>query len=215
LKELQVGYYKRWDETIEKSARATLYIQVDDPIRMQNLLTERGWNNAVKPVGGLWGPSYMELRQSLKADSADRIIVLRCNQVEDGLMNELIREQYPAKETVGVGRDAIYVYDKLEPREVLFTSLNDFDSENLDWGFRLSRIDSFSRAFSSQFGWTIGGKELGTPAFQRPIGKLSNLKQLQFVYSLKALIPDGKPKDARIYIQVLREKNRCGKRPKG
>ena len=196
------------DETIEKSAPATLYIQVDDPIRMQNLLTERGWSNAVKPVGDLWGPGYMEIRQALKADSTGRIIVLRCNQLEDGLMNELIRERYPAKKTVEVGRDAIYVYDKSESREVLFTSLNDFDSENKDWGFQLNRIDSSSRAFSGQFGWTIGGKNLGTPTIEQSMSKFSNQKQFQLVYSLKALIPDGTPKDARIYMQVLREKKR-------
>ncbi|HAP69889.1 MAG TPA: hypothetical protein DCR04_09230, partial [Flavobacteriales bacterium] len=103
-------------------------------------------------------------------------------------------------------RDAIYVYDKSESREVLFTSLNDFDSENKDWGFQLNRIDSSSRAFSGQFGWTIGGKNLGTPTIEQSMSKFSSQKQFQLVYSLKALIPDGTPKDARIYMQVLREK---------
>jgi hypothetical protein len=207
--EARLADYKRvvqaLDSTIAKSENATLYIQVDDPIRMQNLLTQKGWSTPVKPVGDLWGPSYMELRQSLKVDSTERIIVLRCNQVEDGLMNELIREHYSAKEKVEVGRDAIYVFDKSGQREVLFTSLNDFDSENSDWGFHMGRVDSNSQAFSGQFGWTIGEKELGCPAIQQPVGKLTNQKQLQFVYSLKVLIPDGKAKDARIYIQVLRE----------
>ena len=195
---------QRLDETVAKSVGATLFLQVDDPIRMQKLLTEKGWNQNVKAVGDLWGPSYMELRQSLKADSANRIIVLRINQPEDGLMNELIRDHYPTKQTVEVGRDAIYVFDKSAQREVLFTSLNNFDVENPLWGFNSDRIDSASQAFSGQFGWTIGEKELGTPAFHQPIGKLTNQKQLQFVFSLKALIPDGKPKDAHVYIQVLR-----------
>lgn len=192
------------EEAIVKSANSTLFLQVDDPIRMQTLLNEKGWNQNVKAVGDLWGPSYMELRQSLKADSAERIIVLRSNQAEDGLMNELIQAQYPKKQTVEVGRDAIYVFDKSEQREVLFTALNNFDAQNELWGFYSDRVDSTSQAFSGQFGWTIGEKELGTPAFHQPIGKLTNQKRLQFVFSLKALNPDGKPKDAQIYIQVLR-----------
>lgn len=185
-------------------ASSALYLQTDDPNGLQHLLRKNGWNNTIKAVGNLWGPKYMELRQWLKADSIDQIIVLRCNQVKDELMYELIRERFPTKTTVEVGRDAIYIFDKLGQREVLFSSVNDFDSENADWGFDVNRIDSTARAFSGQFGWTINEKELGSPAFHQPIKKLTDQNRLQFIYSLKALNPDGKPKGARVFIQILR-----------
>ena len=192
------------EEHIANSANTSLYLQVDDPIRMQALLQERGWNNTVKSVGNLWGSNYMELRDWLKTDSAERIIVLRSNQPEDELMNELIQEEYPSKETIAVEHDGIYIFDASNERDVLFTSLNNFDSENKDWGFHLGRVDSSARAFSGRFGWAIGEKELGSPAFEMQIGKLTHQRRLRFVYSLKSLIPEGEPNGAQIYIQIMR-----------
>ena len=190
---------------IVTSATSTLYLQTDNPNGLQDLLRKKGWNQNTKAVGNLWGPTYMKLPQWLKTDSADQIILLRCNQVKDELLHELIRAHFPNKTTVEVGRDAIYIFDKLEQREVLFSSLNDFDSENADWGFDANRIDSTAHAFSGQFGWTINEKELGSPAFHQSIGALTDQKRMRFVYSLKALNADGKPKDAFVFIQILRE----------
>lgn len=196
---------KEFNQHIPNRKNTTLYLQVDDPQRMQQLLEQQGWHQKTRAVGGLWGHKYMQLREWIEADSTARIVVLRSNEPKDTMMHELIRQHYAAPTTIEMGRNAVYVFEKREPRKVLFTSVNEFEDAHPDWHFSANRIDTTARAFSGQFGWTIGQAELGTPAFHQPIEKLTANTHVQFEFSLKVLIPDDEPRSAIAYVQLFRD----------